>query len=85
MRTYTYHRGSSYGWIEVPIKDIQEMDIEDSISGFSYRKGNLVYLEEDCDAHLFFNKLRSMGIKFHLQESHTNNEFFIQNLKSFYI
>lgn len=42
-----------HGWLEVPVSKINELGIADAISRFSYRNGQLAYLEEDCDAPLF--------------------------------
>ena len=35
--------------------------IAESISGYSYMRNNHAYLEEDCDADLFFRKLKDNG------------------------
>ena len=36
------------------------MDILDKISSFSYQKGDWVYLEEDCDATIFFDRYKEL-------------------------
>ena len=36
------------------------MCIRDRISSFSYQKGDWVYLEEDCDATIFFDRYKEL-------------------------
>ena len=49
-----FHSDCGHGWLEVTYKEIESLGIADRISCFSYRKGNKVYLEEDCDMDRFF-------------------------------
>ena len=48
-----------HGWLEVPMGTIRYLGIEHKISGFSYRKGDMAYLEEDCDAPTFIDAYRN--------------------------
>ncbi len=43
-----------HGWLSVPRSLIISLGLKDKITGFSYQKGNRVYLEEDCDCSQFF-------------------------------
>lgn len=52
-----YHNDGSHGWYAVKRKKLESMGILNNVSGFSYERGETVYLEEDCDASLFFNAL----------------------------
>jgi len=47
-----------HGWLEVPIAAIKHLGIQDKISGYSYRKGTMAYLEEDCDFSTFLAAFR---------------------------
>lgn len=40
-----------HGWLEVPASEVRRLDLQESISRYSYitPDGALVYLEEDCD------------------------------------
>ena len=40
------------------IQMLRKMDLLDKISSFSYQKGDWVYLEEDCDATIFFDRYK---------------------------
>ncbi len=53
----TYFNDGGHGWYSVKREKLKAMGILDKVSGFSYEKGKSVYLEEDCDASLFFNAL----------------------------
>ena len=51
FRAYT---DPGHGWIAVKRNVLDILNIADKITPFSYQKGHTVYLEEDCDASLFF-------------------------------
>jgi len=52
--TYTFHTDPGHGWIEVPLENLAALGFKVSdFSTCSYRKGNLVFLEEDGDASKF--------------------------------
>jgi len=50
---YTFHTDPGHGWLEVPISELIELDIERRISCYSYVNKDTAYLEEDCDAGVF--------------------------------
>ncbi len=52
-KTYRFFSDPGHGWLEVDYHDLLELGIEGQISRYSYRKGRLVYLEEDCDFAVF--------------------------------
>ena len=47
-----------HGWLEVPLAQVAALGITNKISGYSYRKGTMAYLEEDCDASVFLEAFR---------------------------
>lgn len=49
-----WHIDSGHGWLEVNKSMLVKLGIEKMISGYSYQKGSKAYLEEDCDAGIFF-------------------------------
>ncbi len=51
---HNYHIDCGHGWIEVPFSQIIELGIEHKISRYSYREEDMCYLEEDCDASLWY-------------------------------
>ena len=48
-----------HGWLEVPMSTIRYLQIENRISSYSYRQGDVAYLEEDCDAVTFIDAYRN--------------------------
>lgn len=59
-KVYVFHTDPGHGWLAVKKKEIDALGFADKISAYSYVKGNTVYLEEDCDAALFFNAYRAV-------------------------
>lgn len=68
-RTYIFHEDPGHGWLEVPVEDICELGIVTDISRYSYQRGQIAYLEEDCDAPRFLEALKARGIPFKLTEN----------------
>jgi len=60
-RHYIKHEDGAHGWFAVPRLELKQLGIESQVSGYSYQKNSTVYLEEDCDALLFFNALEAQG------------------------
>lgn len=56
---HTYWQDPGHGWLEVRQSDIIILDLMGKISGYSYRKGEMVYLEEDQDAGTYIKALFS--------------------------
>jgi hypothetical protein len=50
---HNYFTDSGHGWLEVPRAELVELNILNKISGYSYQQGDMVYLEEDCDASTY--------------------------------
>jgi len=80
---YTYYTDPGHGWMCVPIKDLIELGIEDKISSFSYRKGELAYLEEDCDISVLFQAAKDRGIEIKYKEDSVNDYSPIRNYASY--
>jgi hypothetical protein len=59
----TFHSDAAHGWLEVPFALLAELGIADKVSAFSYQsEGKTVaFLEEDCDAALFYNAAHEHG------------------------
>ena len=56
MLNITKFEDPSHGWYKVPVALLERLNILSKISGFSYvsHDGTTAYLEEDCDADVFF-------------------------------
>jgi len=57
-----------HGWLEVPISFVRAMGIASKVSPYSYLKGDMAYLEEDCDAYLLLQELKRQNINYELDE-----------------
>jgi hypothetical protein len=53
-KKYIFHSDPGHGWFAVRLTELAFLKIADKISAYSYVKGDTAYLEEDCDAGLFF-------------------------------
>ena len=53
MKTFNYYMDPGHGWIAVEQNDLVALGIAEKITAYSYRKGVIAYLEEDCDAAIF--------------------------------
>lgn len=45
---------AGHAWLEVDRDELSRLGIDKEVSSYSYQKGSKVYLEEDCDAPMFF-------------------------------
>lgn len=68
---YYFYSDPGHGWLAVNYDELVELGIQDKISRYSYRQGNTVYLEEDCDMAEFMNALEAKGVEIRI---HTINE-----------
>lgn len=51
--TYFFISDPGHGWLQVPIRELEELGIASEVSPSSRQSGDTAYLEEDCDAELF--------------------------------
>ncbi len=58
-----FYYDPGHGWYRVAHSTLASLSIADKISACSYMQGLYAYLEEDCDATLFFKVAESAGIK----------------------
>lgn len=66
-RSYTFYCDPGHGWLKVSYKELVELGIQDKITIHSYMRWNGeswdCYLEEDCDATLFYETKKSRGVE----------------------
>jgi hypothetical protein len=65
-----YTTDPSHGWGRVHRSLLNELGIADRISAYSYQKGEFVYLEEDCDLHIFLHALKQRGDTYKIVEQY---------------
>ena len=82
--TYNFYSDPGHGWLHVKLDELVELGIADKISGYSYIRGNTVYLEEDCDMSTFMNAMEAKGVQIKLAYiNEPNNDSFIRSLRRY--
>lgn len=72
-KEYYFHSDPGHAWLAVKRKELVRLKILNQISGFSYQKGDTVYLEEDCDAGVFMNAKRDAKEEVTFKETYQEN------------
>lgn len=57
---FKFYCDPGHGWLAVKRTLLDELGIAHLISPYSYAKGGTVYLEEDCDASVFFKAYKDL-------------------------
>lgn len=81
-RQFTWYRDAGHAWLKVNWSDLVEMGLTNYVTEYSYRSGNIVYLEEDIDAPNFIDQYRRVkgkgSMTFVDRYSHTDS--FVRSL-----
>jgi hypothetical protein len=72
VKTITFYTDPGHGWAEIPMAELSALGIADKISPYSYRKGNIAFLEEDCDFFVYMEAIK--GQPYEIKEHHTNGD-----------
>ena len=86
MKKYHFYSDPGHGWLKVSIKELIKLGIAEKITGYSYRKGNFAYLEEDCDVSTFADskKISPKDFENHIYYHSANKMSKIRNYSSYY-
>lgn len=68
-KTYTFVQDSGHGWVEVPLKDVEQSGVLKDIALYSYKNNKYAYLE-DLDAQTFLSAMESKGYTITLNNKH---------------
>lgn len=81
MARFTMHTDPGHGWLAVTEKDLNDIGLNPrSFSRYSYRHGEWLYLEEDCDASKFIQAYAaSHGEYPSIADSHSNRDSVIRS------
>lgn len=77
---FYFYTDPGHGWLDVPRSLLHELGIAERVSGYSYQRGESVFLEEDCDYSLFRRAMMDAGRKFTTADIHTDGDSFIRRL-----
>lgn len=83
MKTFNMISDPSHGWLKVPVAELERLGIQDNISTYSYVRGDMAYLEEDCDMTTFLNARKERGEETKIKESHGNKQSRIRGYKMY--
>ncbi|OLV15363.1 hypothetical protein [Deinococcus marmoris] len=61
-----------HAWLAVPRTDLRALGIEARITGYSYVRGDTVYLEEDLDAGTYLEAAKGAGWTVETTEENVN-------------
>ncbi|MBS0044158.1 hypothetical protein KFE26_17895 [Shewanella sp. M16] len=78
---FIMHEDHAHAWLEVPAELVDSI-LADKVSAFSYISDDCktIYLEEDCDATAFIEKLKENNIEHEIVEKWHDGECFIRSL-----
>ena len=83
MKTIQFYCDPGHGWAKVPLTVIKKLGLTESISHYSYVRGDYAYLEEDCDASKVIVAMRATGLNPVLKGNHGNKQSKIRNYCSY--
>lgn len=58
--SFAYYRDAGHGWVAVKRSAVEKLGIANEITDFSYQRGKMCYLEEDCDMNTFMKAYYDM-------------------------
>lgn len=79
-----FYEDPGHGWLAVPLELLDRLGLVDRVSCYSYLRGRLAHLEEDCDYALFAAAMRDRGLVFHVKQHHTDNRSRIRGYASYH-
>ena len=79
-----YYSDPAHGWYAVKRTVLDQFNVADKITPYSYQNGQTVYLEEDMDGYTLIHALRNANVKYEIVDgSHTNKRSPIRSYKSY--
>ena len=55
IKVFDFYADAGHGWCKVSKQLLNELNIADKITHYSYQRNDYAYLEEDCDLSTFYN------------------------------
>jgi hypothetical protein len=83
VKPVIYYTDPGHGWFAVKRAELAELGILGQVSHYSYQRGRTVYLEEDCDATLYFTAHKAAGTVPPYIEKHTDKRHPIRSYSTF--
>ena len=83
MISIDYVQDPGHGWLAADVQSLRGLGLLDKVTRFSYRDGDLVWLEEDCDGPAYLRSLSAAGRAYKIIETHTRGDAWIRRLPRF--
>lgn len=80
----TFYSDPGHAWLKVDYNELVELGIETDISPFSYRDGDDVYLEEDCDFGKYLVAMNGRGTGIVFDTVRSNSDSFVRSYDRYY-
>lgn len=78
-----FYADPGHGWLQVPMRKLMELGIQNDISRYSYMRDADAYLEEDADASQFIKALEKAGETYKVLQHHTNRRSRIRDYDTY--
>ena len=79
-----FYADPGHGWLAVPLELLDRLGLVDRVSPYSYLRGRLAHLEEDCDYALFARAMNDRGLFFTVKHHHADNRSRIRGYASYH-
>ena len=79
-----FYEDPGHGWLAVPLELLDRLQLLDQVSRYSYMRGGLAHLEEDCDYSLFWAAAQRAGLELQVRTRRTDNRSRIRNYCQFH-
>jgi len=74
----------SHAWAKVKRQVLVNLGIDKEVSSYSYQFKDNVYLEEDCDLSLLYQRLLKDDVRMKFVEKHTDKPSRIRSYESYH-
>ena len=74
-----FYEDPGHGWLAVPLPLLDRLGLIDQISHYSYMRGMLAHLEEDCDYERFWAAAEAAGLHVVVRTTRTDHRSRIRN------
>ena len=84
---YQWYTDPGHAWLRVSTAVCKQLGILDRVSRFSYqsKKGDYLYLEEDCDAGLFLQAVKDRQLPCHMLPTKYQTESRVRHLDRYQV
>lgn len=74
-----------HGWIKISLKHLNQLNLIDKITSYSYINNKHAYLEEDVDASLLIKTLKENNVNYQFRYNHAYGKSSLRYYNSYNI